>query len=112
MPRKAGTGKSRAKRPVIYTNWYLREWMDALGVNQATMSERTGWTKTKASHLYNSQQDHSSVVLDEAARALNCQAYELLMRYEAAMALRRQREDAVKIVADTEMLRATGTDGR
>ena len=42
--------------------------------------------------------------------ALKCEPYELLMRPEAAMALRRLRENAIKIAADSQELR-TGTGG-
>jgi transcriptional regulator with XRE-family HTH domain len=80
-------------------NWYLREWMDALGVNQAEMIRRTDWSKATASQLYNNLQDYSPKIVNDAARALNVAPFELLMRPEEAMALRRQRDAALTIVA-------------
>lgn len=93
-------------------NWYLREWMEATGLRgrgaQAKMMERTGWSKATMSQLFNGTQDYSPRVVNEAAAALNCEPYELLMHPDRAFALRRVREDAIRIVADTEPLR-TGT---
>lgn len=85
-------------------NWFLREWMDHLGVSQADIIKRTGWSKATASQLYNNKQDYSPKLVNEAANALNAAPYELLMRPEAAMAIRRLRQDAIRVVADTELL--------
>jgi len=88
-------------------NWYLREWMEMLGVNQAEMIRRTGWSKASASQLYNNKQDYSPKIVNEAAEALKVAPFELLMRPEQAMAMRRQREAALQIVASSDE-RATG----
>jgi transcriptional regulator with XRE-family HTH domain len=85
-------------------NWFLKEWMDLLGVNQTTMRERTGWSKATASQLYNNKQDYSPKVVNEAAQALNIAPFELLMRPETAMALRRLRQDALRVVEDAAAL--------
>lgn len=85
-------------------NWYLKEWMDHLGVNQAEMIRRTGWSKASASQLYNNVQDYSPKLVNEAADALKVAPYELLMRPEAAMALRRLRQDALRVVEDSRSL--------
>ena len=85
-------------------NWYLREWMDHLGVNQAEMVRRTDWSKASASQLYNNKQDYSPKVVNEAAIALNVAPYELLMKPETAMALRRLRQDALRVVEDAKQL--------
>ena len=95
-------------------NWFLKEWMDSAGLSgrgaQARMMELTGWSKATMSQLYNGDQDYSPKVVNEAAAALKCNPYELLMHPDMAFALRRQREDALRIVADTAPLR-TGTGG-
>lgn len=82
-------------------NWYLREWMDYYGLSQAKMIEKTGWSKATASQLYNNVQDYSPKIVNEAALALNVEPFELLMRPERAMALRRFREQALEIVEST-----------
>ena len=56
-------------RPRITVGWYLPEWMDTLRVNQAQMIERTGWSKTTASLLYNCQQDYNPALVTSAAAA-------------------------------------------
>lgn len=101
--------------PKGQVNWYLREWMDAVGLTgrgaQARMMEMTGWSKATMSQLFNGTQDYSPKVVNEASSALNCQPYELLMPPELAFALRRQRDDSLRIVEGTQSLRPTGTDG-
>lgn len=79
-------------------NWFLREWMDHLGVRQKDMVVRAGWSKATASQLYTGVQDYSPKIVNEAATALNIAQHELLMRPEQAMALRRFRQDALRIV--------------
>ena len=91
-------------------NWFLREWMDYLGVRQAEMMKRTGWTKSTASYLYNGKQDYSPKIVNEAAVALNAAPYELLMPPESAMAIRRFRQEALRIVEDSRTLEPPSTE--
>lgn len=49
------------------------------------------------SQLYNGTQDFSPKILHEASVALKCAAWELLMRPEQAMALRRFQESAREV---------------
>lgn len=93
-------------RPVIQVGWYLREWMDTLGVNQAQMIERTDWSKTTASHLYNCRQDYNPALVKAAARALNIRDFELFMPPEEAFHIRRLRQ----AVEEEHRLRAIPTD--
>lgn len=87
------------KKPPL---WYLPEWMKACGLtgrgSQARMMELTGWTKATMSQLYNGQQDFNSAILETAAKALQIDAFELLMPPERAMALRQLRDSAAVIV--------------
>lgn len=85
-------------------NWYLREWLNMLGKSQADMIKLTGWSKATMSQLYNNKQDYNPKVVNEAAAALKVEPFELLMRPERAMALRRQREAALQIVHDADRL--------
>lgn len=93
-------------------NWFLREWMDHLDVKQSEMCRRTGWSKATASQLYNNVQDYSPKLVNEAAMALNLAPFELLMRPEQAMALRRLRADALRVVEDTRALEQADEDRR
>lgn len=99
-------------------NWYLREWMTMLHPKergrQAWMMGLTGWSKATMSQLYNNEQDYSPLKVNEAAKALNAEPWELLMPPERAMALRRIRSTAEEIVTlahDADDKRKTGTDG-
>lgn len=96
-------------------SWYLPEWMTTQGITKQTdMMERTGWSKATMSQLYNGKQDFSPKILAEAAKALNVERYELLMHPDLAMAYRRLRQDALRIVeaapAPPADERRTGTD--
>jgi transcriptional regulator with XRE-family HTH domain len=94
-------------------SWYLREWMAANGIKKQTeMMNLTGWSKATMSQLYSGQQDYSPKIVNDAARALNAQPYELLMPPEKAMALRQFQASAEVIVtlAHDSGVR-TGTDG-
>lgn len=71
------------------------------------MIRRTDWSKATASQLYNNKQDYSPKVVNEAAKALNVAPYELLMKPETAMALRRLRQDALRVVEDANSLDQT-----
>jgi len=86
----------------LQINWYLREWMDMLGVKQADMIKLTDWSKASMSQLYNGKQDYSPKIVEAAAKALNVEPFELLMKPERAMALRRQREAAIVLAHDSE----------
>jgi hypothetical protein len=103
---------ARRGTPKDAVSWYLPEWMAARGLEgrgaQTRMRELTGWSKATMSQLFNGEQDYSPAIIKAAAKALRCEDYELLMHPDRAMALRRQREDSLRIVADTETLR-TGT---
>ncbi len=101
-------------------SWYIREWMDALGVKQKDMIERCGWSKASAHQIYHGKQDYSPKVVHEAAQALsanltddmdNIEPWELLMPYERAMALRRIQADAKQIASHSVAPDRTGTDG-
>jgi len=93
-------------------NWYLREWMDLLGVKQADMCRRTDWSKATMSQLYNSKQDYSPKIVNEAAQALNLEPFELLMKPDRAMAFRRQREAALVLAHDADANVEAKANGR
>jgi transcriptional regulator with XRE-family HTH domain len=101
MSKKRPPGHNMARRGMpTQINWYLREWMESLGVKQAEMIRRTDWSKATMSQLYNNKQDYSPKIVNEAALALNVAPYELLMRPDTAMALRRLRQDALRVVEE------------
>lgn len=105
MPNRRGVPKSGA-------NWFIREWMDLLGVRQRDMVERCDWSKASASQIYNGVQDYSPKIVREAALALNLREYELFMPPDKAMAFRRMEATAkemLEIAHDADL--ADGTNG-
>jgi transcriptional regulator with XRE-family HTH domain len=113
MPDSSAHTSFMARRGVpTQVNWYLREWMDHLGVKQADMIRLTDWSKASASQLYNNKQDYSPKIVNEAAQALNVAPFELLMRPETAMALRRLRQDALRVVEDARDLEPPPSEAR
>jgi transcriptional regulator with XRE-family HTH domain len=96
---------ARRGKPKGVVPWYLPEWMAACDLKgrgaQAKMMELTGWSKATMSQLYNGGQDFSPKILAETAAALKCEPFELLMHPDAAMAIRRIRQDALRIVEDS-----------
>jgi hypothetical protein len=79
-------------RPVIPVGWFLREWMDSLHVDQATMMREAGWSKTTASLLYNCQQDYNPNLVKAASHALKIREFELLLPPGEAFHIRRLRQ--------------------
>lgn len=115
MPFVYSERMSRRGIPKTGANWFIKEWMDALGVRQAEMCRRTGWSKASASQIYNGVQDYSPKIVREASQALNVRDWELLMPYDLAMAFRRfqsSAEQVAKIVHDSDQgERGDGTNG-
>lgn len=90
--------------------WYLREWMAACGIKKQTaMMELTGWSKATMSQLYTGKQDYSPKVLEDAARALSAEPWELLMTPARAFAMRNFRMTAREI-ANSDAAARTGTN--
>jgi transcriptional regulator with XRE-family HTH domain len=73
--------------------------MTARGIEkQAEMMSLTGWSKATMSQLYNGVQDYSPKIIREASEALKVAPYELLMHPEEANAIRRLRQEALRVV--------------
>ena len=91
-------GMARRGIPKEGAIWFLKEWMDLLGVKQRDMVDRCDWSKATASQLYTGKQDYSPKIVKEASAALNAEPFELLMPPERAMAIRRLQASAQEIV--------------
>lgn len=82
-------------------DWYLKAWMATLNVRQSDIMKATGYSKATMSDLVTGKQRYNRDILNEVADALNIRPNELLTHPEEAMAMRRVRESAARIVADT-----------
>jgi transcriptional regulator with XRE-family HTH domain len=95
-------GNARYRRVsynLIVLDWYLNEWLKSTGTSQAELGRRTDYPKAKVSDLANGKQRYNRDILNDVARALNIQPYELLMHPADAMAQRRLKAAAKDIVA-------------
>ena len=79
-------------------DWYLREWLATLGKRQASLTIELGWNKNTAHLLFHSKQPYRREDVNEISAWLQIRPYELLMPPEEAMAIRRLRESAARIV--------------
>jgi len=78
--------------------WYPQEWMKQSQPpkKQADLMRDLGWSKAKASGVYNGQQ-YTQQIIDELAPYLNTKPFELLMHPDDAMAYRRIKQDSARI---------------
>lgn len=97
-------------------DWYLREWLAALGKRQADIVRDLDWNKSRVSLMLHGTQPYTRDAINEIAAYLNIREYELLMPPEQAMALRQLEASARQIVtiahdADEEEPLRDGTHG-
>lgn len=93
-------GRKRAPVATIGPDWYLVEWMDSKHMSQAELGRRTGWSKATTSDIVNGKTSYYRQILNEAAGALHCQPWELLMHPADANALRSMHDNALRIAAE------------
>lgn len=98
MPRKKRALPNRAAAP----DWFLPEWMETLEISQAKLAKKMGVPPNTVHGIYHGRTAYYRDLLNEVARALNVETYELLMHPDAAMSYRRQREAALRIVETTQ----------
>lgn len=84
----------------IGPDWFLKEWAESLGLNQADFGRALELHKNSANRLWHSEQPYRRDQLNAAAAWLHIRPYELLMHPEEAHAIRRMRELAARMVAD------------
>ena len=81
-------------------DWYLKEWMSALDKRQADIVADLDWNPARISLMLRGKQQYTRDALNDLAAYLQIQPYELLMHPSDAMAIRRLRDAALRIVAD------------
>jgi len=82
-------------------DWRLKDWLRHFGKRQSALVNDLGWSKAKASETWHGVRSYRRAVVNEVADWLGVEPYELLMRPEDALALRRLRETAAAIVAES-----------
>lgn len=78
---------------------YLSAWLKTLGKKQADVARDLEWNKAKVSLIASGKQQYMRDDVNELAVYLHLEPYELLMHPEDAMAIRRLRQDAIRIAA-------------
>jgi transcriptional regulator with XRE-family HTH domain len=81
-------------------DWFLKEWLKTTGKKQADVARDLDWNKAKVSLTLHGKQAYDRDDINEMSAYLNIAPYELLMHPQDAMALRRLRQDALRIAAD------------
>ena len=80
-------------------DWYLKEWMHHFGKRQADLIRELGWSRNKASLVWNGQ-DYRRDIVNELSAWLSLAPYELLMRPGDALALRGLRDYTLSLAAE------------
>src|SRR4249919_667409 len=83
-------------------DWYLKEWLLTLGKKQADIVRDLDWNKARVSLMLRGKQPYDRDSINELAAYLHLKPHELLMHPSDAMALRKLREEAVKIAHSAE----------
>jgi hypothetical protein len=99
MPKKK-TPKLGPEAP----DWFIKAWMGALDLDQVDLIRETGIPKATMSNIVNGETDYYRWLVNEIARAMRIQPFELLMHPDDAFALRRLRADALRIAADDRQI--------
>lgn len=94
MPRK------KLASTAIGPDWFLPEWMKTLDVRPVDLVRETGMGKATISDIVNGRTDYYRAIVNEMARVLRVEPFELLMPPEEAFALRRLRATALSIAAE------------
>lgn len=81
-------------------DWHLQDWMRHFKKRQAALVNELGWTKGRANYVWHGESPYRREVVNEIAAWLGIQPFELLMRPQDALALRRIRETALVIAAE------------
>lgn len=95
MPRKLSPSAA------VGPDWFLPEWMGALQVKPVDLIKETGMSKATISDIVNGRTNYYRALVNEMARALRVEPFELLMHPDEAFALRRLRSSALSIAAET-----------
>jgi plasmid maintenance system antidote protein VapI len=83
-------------------DWYLAEWLHTLQKRQADLVRDLNWNKARVSLLVHGQQQYTREIVNQIALYLHVLPYELLMHPEDAMRMRRLRDAAISIAADSQ----------
>jgi hypothetical protein len=90
-------------------DWYLKEWLSYYGKKQADVVRDLDWNKARVSLTASGKQPYNRDDVNEIAMYLNLSPFELLLHPDDAMALRRLREDMIRLAHKQEPPQSEGT---
>lgn len=90
--------------PKAKSGAYIKEWMESVGLIQADLCKKLGWSKAKASAVWNGEQRYNEDMLNEVGLLVKALPRELLMPPEEAHRKRRI-EIELRRVAEEEAQR-------
>lgn len=90
----------KTQRDFAHT-WFIREWAELASFTQADAQRELGWSKAKASDVWNGQQ-YTQSIIDELAPYLKARPYELLIHPDEAMIIRRARDTSPRLVTSKD----------
>lgn len=79
-------------------DWYLQEWAAERGKIQADLARDLNWQKNAAHRIWHGKQPYRRDLLNQVAKWLNVEPFEMLMPPQEALSLRQLRESARAIV--------------
>lgn len=80
------------------TDWYLKQWLASKRMSQADLVRETDYPKAKVSDLVTGKQRYNRDILNEVAKALKLEPFELLMHPADANAYKQLRVAAKEMV--------------
>lgn len=100
---------ARKREPVqvVGPDWHLSEWMKTLKMKQADIIRETGWGKATMSDIVAGRTSYYRQIVNELARALKIEPWELLLPPEEVFHIRRLRqavdeEHRLRLVAEQQ----------
>lgn len=82
-------------------DWFLQAWAEKLGKKQADLVTELGWHKNQAHRIWHGRQPYRRDIVNQVARWLAIQPFELLMPPEDAEAMRLMRASLEAIANKT-----------
>ncbi|MBO9380422.1 transcriptional regulator [Sphingomonas histidinilytica] len=82
-------------------DWYFNQWLAHFEKSQADVVQALEWNKSKVSLFASGKQRYHRDDVNQLAAYLNLEPFELLLPPDRAMAIRRLRENAIRIASDT-----------
>lgn len=88
-------------------DWYLKQWLEALGKTQQWVADELGWQKSEVSRKATGRTPYTRDDVNSISALLNLRPYELLLPPEEAYGIIRHRQEvqqeAIRLVAENRL---------